>query len=131
MPKTAWPHHLAEVINNTPFNLKDSWQNIKKLCGGEKSHHFFPKITQMKLLSGNLSEKNEENVSVFTSHFSKALTDKKQRTTTLSRRSTYVNLRWSLMIHRLGRNSHCFNPVIWDVSHFKFRNMTDQRLANL
>ena len=52
-----------------PFNLKVAWVNIKQLVGGETSHHTAPILIHMRIPSGRLAENDEENVSVFVSHF--------------------------------------------------------------
>ena len=41
--------------------------------GGDTSHHTAPRLIHMRLLSGRLTENDEVNVSVFTSHFKKVL----------------------------------------------------------
>ena len=51
--------------------------NINKLCGGENIHQSSPKVVQMRLHSGKLSKNNEENVSVFETHFCKVLNNTK------------------------------------------------------
>ena len=45
--------------------------------GGETSHHTTPKLIQMRLPSGNLTENDEENVSAFANHFKKVLNNHK------------------------------------------------------
>ena len=67
--KTRWYCHLAEEIHNMQFNPKGAWENIKILMRGETSHHTAPRLIHMRLISGRLSENNEENVRVFASHF--------------------------------------------------------------
>ena len=52
--KKRWSCHLAEEIHNMPFNPKGDWLNIKRLMGGETSHHTSPKLIQMRLPSGIL-----------------------------------------------------------------------------
>ena len=60
-----------------PFNPKKAWDNIKRLAGGEMSHHSAPTLIQMRLPSGQLAENDEENVSVFASHFKRVLNNHK------------------------------------------------------
>ena len=60
-----------------PFNPKAAWVSIRRLMGGESSHHTTPKLIQMRLPSGCLTENDEENVSVFANHFKKVLNNHK------------------------------------------------------
>ena len=60
-----------------PFNHKGAWVNIKRLMGGETSHHTALKTIQMRLPSGILANNDKENVSVFASHFKKVLNNQK------------------------------------------------------
>ena len=60
-----------------PFNPKKSWENIKRLSGGEMSHHSAPTLIQMRLPSGRLAKKGEENMRVFAIHFKKVLNNDK------------------------------------------------------
>ena len=69
LSKTRWFCHLAEEIHNMPFDPKCEWENIKWLMGGEMSYHTAPRLIHMRLLSGSLTENDENNVSVFASHF--------------------------------------------------------------
>ena len=55
------------------FNTKGARARIKRLMGGDTSHHTNTKLIQMRLSSGSLTENDEENVSVFASHFKKVL----------------------------------------------------------
>ena len=71
--KTRWSCHLAEEIHNMPFNPKEAWMSIRRLTGGESSHHTSPKVIQMRPPSGNLAENNKENGSVCANHFKKVL----------------------------------------------------------
>ena len=59
------------------FNPKKSWGYIILLSEGEKIHHSTPKVIQMKLPCGRLAENDDENVSVFASHFKKCLNSNK------------------------------------------------------
>ena len=52
-----------------PVNPKKAWVSIRRLMGGETIHHTTTKLIQMRLPSGSLAENDEENVSVFASHF--------------------------------------------------------------
>ena len=45
--------------------------------GGETSHHTAPKRIYTRLPSGSLAENDEENVSVFASHFKRVLNNHK------------------------------------------------------
>ena len=81
--KTRWSCHLAEEIQNMPFNPKEARLIIGRLTGGESSHHTSPKVIQMRLPSGNLTENDEENVSVFANHFKKVLNNHKTTETTV------------------------------------------------
>ena len=65
------------------FNPKADWASIRRLTGGESSHHASPKIIQMRLPSGNLADNDEENVSVFANHFKKVLNNHKPTDTTV------------------------------------------------
>ena len=56
-----------------PFTPKAAWTNITILYEGEKSHHFTPKVIQMRPPSGKLEENDNENASVFVPHFEKLL----------------------------------------------------------
>ena len=69
--KTRWSCNLVEEIHNMPFNPKAAWLSIRRLTGGESSHHFATKLIQMRLPSVILTENDEENVSVFAKHFKK------------------------------------------------------------
>ena len=69
--KTRWSCNLVEEIHNTPFNPKSEWENNKLLMGGETSHYTAPRLIQMRLPSGRLTENDEDNVSVFASHLKK------------------------------------------------------------
>ena len=60
-----------------PFNPKKAWENIKRLSGGEMSHHSAPTLIQMRLPSGRMAENDEEDVRVFASHFKKVLSNHK------------------------------------------------------
>ena len=75
--KTRWSCHLAEKIYNMPFNPKGAWVSIRRLMGGATSHHTTPKLIQMRLPSGSLADKDEDNVIVFASHLKKALNNHK------------------------------------------------------
>ena len=75
--KERWSCHLAEEIHNMPFNNKGAWVSIRRLMGGETSHHTTPKLIHMRLPSGILAENEEENVSVFASPFKKVLNNHK------------------------------------------------------
>ena len=66
-----------------PFNPKEAWVSIRRLTGGESSHHTCPKVIQMRLPSGNLAENDEENVSVFANHFKKVINNNKRTYTTM------------------------------------------------
>ena len=77
LAKSIWSCHLAQEIHNMPFNPKKSWENIKRLDGGEMRHHSAPTLIQMRLPSGRLAENDEENVRVFASHFKKVLNNHK------------------------------------------------------
>ena len=57
--------------------------SIRRLTGGESSHHTSPKVIQMRLPSGNLTENDKENVSVFANHFKKVLNNHKWTDTTV------------------------------------------------
>ena len=81
--KTRWSCHLAEEIHNMPFNSKEAWASIKRLTGGNSSHHNSLKIIQMRPPSGNLAENDEENVSVFANHFKKVLNNHNPTDTTV------------------------------------------------
>ena len=56
-----------------PFKPKGAWKNIKLFMGGDKSHHTTPRLIYMRLPTGRLTENDEVNVSVFTSHLKKVL----------------------------------------------------------
>ena len=73
-----------------PFNPKESWESIGRLTGGESSHHTSPKVIQMRLSSGNISENDEENVSLFANHFKKVLNNHKPTDKTVINK---INLR--------------------------------------
>ena len=75
--KARWSIHLAETIHNMSFNTKFAWENIRILYKGEKAHHTYPKLFQMRLSSGDLAETDEDNSKVFAIHFGKVLNDKK------------------------------------------------------
>ena len=75
--KTRQSCHLVEEIHNIPFNPKAAWESIRRLTGGESSHHTSPQIIQIRIHSGNLAENDEENVSVFANHFKKVLNNHK------------------------------------------------------
>ena len=75
--KTIWSCHPHEEIQNIPFNPKGAWANIKRLMGGETSHNTAPKLIQPRTPSGSPTENDEENVSVFASHFKKILNNHK------------------------------------------------------
>ena len=77
LAKTRWSLHLAREIHNMPFNPNKEWYNIKCLAGGEMSHHCAPTLIQMRLPLGQLAENDEENVSVFASHFKIVLNNHK------------------------------------------------------
>ena len=62
---------------------KRIWAIIRRLTGGELSHHTSPKVIQMRLPSGNLAENDEENVSVFSNQFTKVLNNHKLTDTTV------------------------------------------------
>ena len=64
-----------------PFNPKEAWVSIRRLKEGKASHHTSPKVIQMRSPSGNLTENNEENVSVFANHFKKVLNNHKMTDT--------------------------------------------------
>ena len=49
----------------------------------QSSHHTTPKLIQMRLPSGSLSENDEENVRVFANHFKKVLNNHKPTDTTV------------------------------------------------
>ena len=66
-----------------PFNPKEAWESIGRLTGGESSHHTSPKVIQMRLPSGNLTENYKENVSVFANPFKKVLNNHKLTDTTV------------------------------------------------
>ena len=66
-----------------PFNPKEAWGGIRRLIGGKSSHHTSPKVTQMRLPSGNLTENDKENVSVFANHLKKVLNNHKTTDTTV------------------------------------------------
>ena len=53
------------------------------LMGGETSHNTTPKLIQMRIPLGNLAGNDEENVSVFASHFKKVLNNHKPTDTIL------------------------------------------------
>ena len=59
------------------FNPKKAWDNIKQLAGEETSHHSAPTLIKMRLPPGQLAENDEENVSVFASHFKRVLNNHK------------------------------------------------------
>ena len=77
LAKTRWSCHLVMEIHNMPFNPKKEWDNIKRLAGGEMSHHSAPTLIQMRLPSVQLAENDEENVIVFTSYFKRVLNNHK------------------------------------------------------
>ena len=81
--KTRWSCHLAEEIHNMPFNPKEAWVGIRRLTGGNSSHHTSTKLIQMRLPSPNLAENDEENFSVFANHFKKVLNNHKMTDTTV------------------------------------------------
>ena len=66
-----------------PFNPKEYWVIIRILTGGESSHRTSPKVIQMRPPSGNLTENNKENVSVFANQFKKVLNNHKMTDTTV------------------------------------------------
>ena len=74
-----------------PFNPKEDWVSIRRLTVGESSHNNSPEVIQMRLPSGNLTENDEENVSVFANHFNKVLNNHKTTDTTVINK---INLRW-------------------------------------
>ena len=45
--------------------------------GGDTSHHTAPLLIQLRLPIGRLAENNEDNISVFASHFKKVLNNHK------------------------------------------------------
>ena len=47
------------------------------MCKGEKAHHTSPKLSQMRLPSGDLAETDEDNAKVFAKHFGKVLNNRK------------------------------------------------------
>ena len=59
------------------FNPKGAWEKIRFFYKGDNAHHTSPKLIQMRLPSGDLSETDEENSKVFPKHFGKALNNKK------------------------------------------------------
>ena len=65
------------------FNPKADWVSIRRLTGGKSSHHTSLKIIQMRLPSGNLTDNDEENVSVFANNFKKVLNNQKPTDTTV------------------------------------------------
>ena len=73
MVKTRWSRHLVKAIHNMSFQPKEAWANIKLLCKGEKSRHSSPQTIQIRMTSGELATKDEENVWVFADHFGKVL----------------------------------------------------------
>ena len=80
------------------FNPKEAWVRIRRLTGGESSHHTSPKVIQTRLPSGNLAENDEENVSVFANHFKKVLNNHKPTDTTVINE---INLRVVKFLHDL------------------------------
>ena len=42
--KTRWSCHIAEEIHNMSFNPKEAWAIIRRLKGGQSSHHTSPKV---------------------------------------------------------------------------------------
>ena len=81
--KTRWYCHLAEEIHNMAFNPKAAWASIRRLTGGELNHHTTPKLIQMRLPSGSLTDNDDENVSLFANHFKKVFNDHKPTDTTV------------------------------------------------
>ena len=77
LAKTRWSHNVAREIHNMPFNPKTAWDNIKWIAGGDMSHHSALTLIQMRLPLGQLAENDEENVSVFASHFKIVLNNHK------------------------------------------------------
>ena len=65
------------------FNLKEAWSSIGKMKGGKLSHYTSPKVIQIRLLSGNLVENDEESVRMFAIHFKKVLNNHKPTDTTV------------------------------------------------
>ena len=103
MTKTAWSRHLDEVIHYIPFNPKDTWQNIKSLCCGEKSHHSSPKIIQMKLPSDKLAETTKimwVSLLIISVRYW-IITN--QRTTMSSKKLTYARLCQNWAVHYHGK----------------------------
>ena len=74
---------LSREIHNMPFNPKEAWVSIRRLTGGESSHHPPPKVIHMRLPSGNLAENDTENVCVFANHYKKVLNNHKWTDTTV------------------------------------------------
>ena len=81
--KTRWSCHLAEEIHSMPFNPKASWVSIRRLTGGDSSHHNTQKLIQIRLTLGSLVENDKENVSIFANHFKKVLNNHKPTDTTV------------------------------------------------
>ena len=118
--KTRWSCHLAEEIHNMPFNPKEAWVSIRRLTGGESSHHTSPKVIQMRLPSGNLAENDKENVSVFENHFKKVLNNHKMTDTTVINE---INLREVM--------GELDNPPLWTEYTSAIQELTNDKSPGL
>ena len=118
--KTRWSCHLAEEIHKIPFNTKEAWESIGQLTGGESSHRTSPKVIQVRLPSGNLTENDEENVSVFANHFKKVLNNHKPTYTTV------IN-----EIHLREVMEELDDPPLWKKYIFAIQELTNDKSPGL
>ena len=136
--KTRWSCHLAEETHNMPFDPKEAWASIGRLTGGESSHHTSPKVIQMRLPSGNLTENDEENVSVFANHFKKVLNNHKPTDTTVINE---IHLRefmeeldnppfWTEYICAIQELTNNKSPGLNGVPPHAFKSMSEENLRH-
>ena len=59
------------------FSQKEAWEHIRLLSAGEKIPHCTPRVITMKMSWGQLVENDDDNVSVFASHFKNVLNNNK------------------------------------------------------
>ena len=118
--KTRWSYHLVEEIHNTAFNTKAAWVSIRRLTGGNSTHHTTPKLIQMRLPSGSLAEYEEENVSVFANHVKKVLNNHKLTDTTVI---NDINLR--------EVTEELDNPPLWTEFICAIHELTNEKSTGL
>ena len=119
-----------------PFNTKEAWESIGRLTGGESSHHTSPKVIQTRLPSGNLTENDKENVSVFANHFKKVFNNHKMTDTTVINE---INLQevmgelddsplWTEYISAIHELTNDKSPGLNDVPPKAFKSMSEENL---